>query len=126
MRRAAAVVLPSTYGEGVPRSLIEAAAAGTPIITTDMPGCRDTVVPEVSGFVCPPNAPDALARAMTALLDQPERINAMGYEGRMLALARFEQTHIVGHTIKVYAAALAGQTHEIRTINAQGVVNGEK
>jgi glycosyltransferase involved in cell wall biosynthesis len=126
MRRAAAVVLPSTYGEGVPRSLIEAAAAGTPIITTDMPGCRDTVVPEVSGFVCPPNAPDALAKAMSALLDQPERINAMGFEGRSLALARFEQTHIVGHTLKVYSAALAGQTHEIRTINAQGVVNGEK
>ena len=85
MRRAAAVVLPSTYGEGIPRSLIEAAAAGVPIITTDTPGCRDAVLAGASGFLCPANAPDALAAAMMELLSRPQLVRAMGAMGRRLA-----------------------------------------
>ena len=107
MRQAAAVVLPSTYGEGVPRSLIEAAAAGVPIITTDTPGCRDAVLSGASGFLCPANAPEELAAAMVKLLSRPELVRAMGAAGRRLALERFDQTHIVAQTLGVYAAALA-------------------
>ena len=107
MRQAAAVVLPSTYGEGVPRSLIEAAAAGVPIITTDTPGCRDALLPGASGFLCPANAPEELAAAMVKLLSRSELVRAMGATGRRLALERFDQSHIVAQTLGVYAAALA-------------------
>ena len=107
IRQAAAVVLPSTYGEGVPRSLIEAAAAGVPIITTDTPGCRDAVLSGASGFLCPANAPEELAAAMVKLLSRPELVRAMGAAGRRLALERFDQTHVVAQTLGVYAAALA-------------------
>ena len=107
MRRAAAVVLPSSYGEGVPRSLIEAAAAGVPIITTDTAGCRDTVVPGGSGFLCRANAPEELAVAMVELLSRPDLVRAMGATGRRLAVERFDQAHVVKETLEVYAAALA-------------------
>src|SRR5918996_1673514 len=85
MRAAAAVILPSYYREGVPRALIEAAAAGVPVITTDLPGCRDTVIDGGSGFLVPPRAPERLAAAMAELLLDPERIAAMGREARRLA-----------------------------------------
>ena len=107
MRRAAAVVLPSTYGEGIPRSLIEAAAAGVPIITTDTPGCRDAALAGASGFLCPANAPDALAAAMMELLSRPQLVRAMGAMGRRLAVERFDQRHIGAQTLGVCAAALA-------------------
>jgi len=108
MRRAAAVVLPSSYGEGVPRSLIEAAAAGAPIITTDTPGCRDTVRPGRSGFLCAPHMPQELAGAMLELLDHPSRIVAMGAEGRRLAVERFDKNRIIDEMLLVYTAALEG------------------
>ena len=107
MRHAAAVVLPSTYGEGVPRSLIEAAAAGTPIITTDTPGCRDTVLANESGFICRANAPEDLAAAMLELLQRPDLVRTMGMSARQVALERFDKVHIVRRTLEVYAAALA-------------------
>jgi glycosyltransferase involved in cell wall biosynthesis len=106
MRRAAAVVLPSSYGEGVPRSLTEAAAAGSPIITTDTPGCRDAVLPGASGFVCSAGAPQEIAAAMIELLRRPELVREMGARGRVLAVERFDQSHVVRRTLEVYAAAL--------------------
>ena len=53
------VCLPTTYGEGIPRALIEAAASGRPIVATDVPGCRDIVQNEYNGFLVPPNDPGA-------------------------------------------------------------------
>lgn len=106
MRTAAAVVLPSYYGEGVPRSLIEAAAAGAPIITTDMPGCRDAVVPGRSGLLCPPHDPDQLADAMISLLESPDSIVTMGREGRRLAVEKFDKRLIVDQTLAVYQHCL--------------------
>lgn len=105
MRCAAAVVLPSYYPEGVPRTLIEGAAAGAPIITTDMPGCRDTVLAARSGFLVPPRSPDRLAQAMKALLDDPERVLAMAAASRAHAAA-FDSRLIVEQTLKVYRDAL--------------------
>jgi len=111
MRSAAAVVLPSYYAEGVPRSLIEAAAAGTPVITTDTPGCRDAVIPDRSGFLCPPRAPQRLAEAMLALLDEPHRITTMGQGGRSLAVRRFDSRLVTERTLDVYACARAKRGH---------------
>jgi glycosyltransferase involved in cell wall biosynthesis len=105
MRSAAAVVLPSR-SEGVPRTLVEAAAAGAPIITTDTPGCRDTVIDQVSGFLCALNAPGELAEAMARLLDEPHRIIEMGRAGRELAVARFDRRIVIEETLKLYEQQL--------------------
>lgn len=76
------VVLPS-YREGVPRSLLEAAAMGRPIITTDAPGCRDTIVPGKSGFLCEPRNAVSLADCMAHMLDlSPDALAVMGHAGR--------------------------------------------
>jgi glycosyltransferase involved in cell wall biosynthesis len=101
MRAAAAVVLPSR-AEGVPRTLIEAAAAGAPIITTDTPGCRDTVIDRVSGFLCPLDAPAELAAAMERLLEEPHRIVEMGRASRQLAVARFDRRIVIEETVRLY------------------------
>jgi glycosyltransferase involved in cell wall biosynthesis len=105
MRAAAAVVLPSR-AEGVPRTLIEAAAAGAPIITTDTPGCRDTVIDRVSGFLCALDAPMELAAAMTRLLDQPRLIVEMGRASRQLAVARFDRRIVIEETVRLYEEQL--------------------
>ncbi len=70
-------VLPS-YREGTPRSALEAMATGRAIITTDTPGCRETVQDGENGFLVPPRDPDALAAAMEHFLKQPELIEKMG------------------------------------------------
>lgn len=120
MRAAAAVILPSYYAEGVPRALIEATAAGVPVITTDLPGCRDTVLDGRSGFLVPPRAPERLAAAMAALLRDPDRIAAMGREARRLAVSTFDRRLIVAQTLAVYERALAtgSRTTTIRPLPA--------
>ena len=69
------MVLPS-HREGTPRSVLEAMATGRPVITTDAPGCRETVEHEVNGFLVPPRDADALAAAMLRYLDAPASIEA--------------------------------------------------
>jgi glycosyltransferase involved in cell wall biosynthesis len=86
--------------------LIEAAAAGVPIITTDMPGCRDTVQPKQSGYLVPPRSPEALAEAMCELLANPERIRRMGEAGRRIAEKIFDSRLINVKTLAVYQDAL--------------------
>jgi glycosyltransferase involved in cell wall biosynthesis len=82
-------VLPS-YREGVPRSTQEAMAMARPVITTDVPGCRDTVVEGCNGFLVPPRDVDALASAMMRFIREPALIEQMGRESRRLAEARFD------------------------------------
>jgi glycosyltransferase involved in cell wall biosynthesis len=85
------VVLPS-YREGVPRTLLEAAAMGRPVITTDAPGCRDTVVHGQTGLMCRVADADDLAQQMLAWLAMPlaER-RAMGQRGRLRVEAEFDE-----------------------------------
>jgi glycosyltransferase involved in cell wall biosynthesis len=108
MQRCAAVIHPSYYPEGVPRSLIEAAAAGAPIITTDSPGCRDTVVPELSGLLCPAHSPEALAEAMSSIAADPARRERMGLEGRRLAVERFDQRIVLERLLEIYEGTSGG------------------
>lgn len=82
-------VLPS-YREGTPRSILEAMATGRPIITTDAPGCRETVEPGENGFRVPSRDVEALADAMTELLDHPDQLQSMGAASRRLAETRFD------------------------------------
>lgn len=82
-------VLPS-YREGTPRTVLEAMSMGRPIITTDAPGCRETVVPDVNGMLVPVKDSDALAGAMIKFLEQPNLIARMGTESRKLAEQKYD------------------------------------
>ena len=86
------VVLPSYYPEGLPRTLLEAAAMELPAITTNMPGCRDAVVDGQTGLLCAPRDAAALAAAMLRLADMPrESRAAMGAAARARVLAQFDE-----------------------------------
>jgi glycosyltransferase involved in cell wall biosynthesis len=82
-------VLPS-YREGLPRVNLEAMATGRAVISTDVPGCRETVVDGETGLLVPVRDAEALAEAMLSLARDPERARAMGAAGRRLCEARFE------------------------------------
>lgn len=82
-------VLPS-YREGVPRSTQEAMATGRPVITTDVPGCRETVEDGVNGYMIPVRDVDALAGAMCRFLAEPGLVASMGEASRRLAEERFD------------------------------------
>lgn len=89
LRQTSVYVLPS-YREGVPRSTQEAMAMARPVITTDAPGCRETVVPGVNGFLVPPRDAQVLAEAMERFIHEPDLIVRMGQESRRLAEERFD------------------------------------
>ena len=82
-------VLPS-YREGVPRSTQEAMAIGRAVITTDVPGCRETVVDGVNGFLVKKWNPQALAEKMIYFIENPEEIKKMGYESYKIAQDKFD------------------------------------
>lgn len=82
-------VLPS-YREGVPRSTQEAMAMGRPIITTDVPGCRETVVNGINGYIVPARDVLALAKAMLRFVQKPDLITSMGLESRRMAEEHFD------------------------------------
>lgn len=86
---ASVFVLPS-YQEGLPRSTQEAMAMGRAIITTDTPGCRETVIEGVNGFMVPVRNPEALAQAMLRFIAQPSLIPQMGAESRRMAEEKFD------------------------------------
>lgn len=90
LAQASVFVLPSYYREGVPRSIQEAMAMARPVITTDAPGCRETVIPEVNGFLVPVRDVDALVSAMERFILEPDLIEKMGRESRRLAEKRFD------------------------------------
>jgi glycosyltransferase involved in cell wall biosynthesis len=83
-------VLPSYYREGIPRTNLEALAAGLPIITTDWVGCRETVIHEHNGFLVPPRDTNVLADCMQRYLDDPSLLARHGRESRALAETRFD------------------------------------
>lgn len=82
-------VLPS-YREGVPRSTQEAMAIGRPVITTDVPGCRDTVIDGVNGFLVPKWNPQALAEKMIYFIEHPEQVRMMGDQSHKIAIEKFD------------------------------------
>lgn len=95
------VVLPS-YREGLPKVLIEAAATGRAVVTTDVPGCRDAIDPGNTGVLVPPRDATALADAIEALLLDPVGCSAMGRAGRALAESAFDQRQVVARHIDIY------------------------
>ncbi len=87
---ASVYVLPSYYREGTPRSILEAMAVGRAIITADAPGCRETVIDGVNGFLVPPRSVDALYGAMKRFVDDPQLAARMGAESRKIAERRYD------------------------------------
>jgi glycosyltransferase involved in cell wall biosynthesis len=100
------IVLPTKYGEGVPRSLVEGAAAGRALVATDLPGCREVVVPGVTGILVPPGDPSALADALQELLQEPNLRRRMGQAARERAEAMFSAQRVNSETLSLYHSLL--------------------
>ncbi|MBB1603852.1 glycosyltransferase family 4 protein [Variovorax sp. UMC13] len=98
---ASVVVLPS-YREGLPKVLIEAAACGRPVITTDVPGCRDAILSGITGLLVPVRDAAALASALEILINAPDVREKMGIAGRKLAEEVFDLTGVVDAHLDLY------------------------
>ena len=94
-------VLPSYYREGVPRSTQEAMAIGRAVITTDVPGCRETVVDGVNGFLVGKWDPEALAEKMIYFIENPEQIAIMGNESYKIAQEKFDAEKVNQRLLKM-------------------------
>ena len=105
-RRAAIAVLPSTYGEGVPKALLEAAACARPIVATDVPGCREVIRQGETGILVRPHDVGALADAIATLAGDPARRSAMGRAGRALVEHDFAEEIVARETLALYRGAL--------------------
>lgn len=106
LSQASVVCLPSYYGEGVPKVLIEAMACARPIVTTDMPGCRDLVQSGKNGMLVRPKDPVGLTNALMRLMLDRSLCQQMGLEGRRIAEKEYSITRVVEETISVYGELL--------------------
>lgn len=100
------VVLPS-YREGLPKGLIEAAACGLPLVTTDVPGCRQVVTNGIDGLTVPARDARALAEAIARLQDDPHLARRLGAAARVKVLAEFDERIVIERTRAVYGELLA-------------------
>ncbi len=98
--------LPSRGGEGLPRTLLEAAACGRAIVTTDVPGCRTLVRDGVEGFLVPPNDAAALGVALLSLAQDPEQVARMGEAARARILDGFTERDVMNDVKRLYASML--------------------
>lgn len=101
------VCLPSYYGEGVPKVLIEAASCGRPIVTTDSPGCREIVKDGVNGFLVPIKNAQAVAERLKELINSPELRKEMGINGRKMVQKEFSLDKVNQETLHVYKELLS-------------------
>jgi glycosyltransferase involved in cell wall biosynthesis len=99
---------PSIYGEGIPKTVLEAAACGKPVVTTDMPGCRETVTDGITGFLVPPADPDAVADKLRLLAEDAALRRRLGAAARLKVLDEFADARIVAETLAVYDRAVGG------------------
>lgn len=105
MREASVFVLPS-YREGLPQVLVEAGAAGKPVVATDVPGCREVVRHGENGLLVPPRDPQATADAVARLLGDAALREEMGRRGREIAVREFSHEAVVRQTLEVYEELL--------------------
>jgi glycosyltransferase involved in cell wall biosynthesis len=109
-KKAHIAVLPSRGGEGIPMSLMEAAACGRPLIATDVPGCREIARPGVNALLVPPDDPLPLADAIETLMKDPSLRLRFGRAGRQLAVNEFSSARIGREIVALYARLLGGGT----------------
>ena len=105
--------LPTSYREGLPKSLLEAAASGRPVITCDIPGCLELVEDNVNGLVVPVNNVFALVDAIEQLILDPEKRSRLGLSGRRIVEKYFSEEVIAEQTMKLY-----GELEEKASIKA--------
>lgn len=96
------VTMPSYYGEGVPKVLIEASACGRPIVTTDNPGCRDSILPEITGLLIPVKDSYALATAITRLINNKRLRIEMGLNAREFSVRSFDLKNVIAKHLSIY------------------------
>lgn len=118
MRQCHVVCLPSKYGEGVPRVLIEAAATGRAIVTTDIPGCREIVRNDENGILVPPGDVEALSEALKRVLRDDALRRRFGTAGRKIAEHDFAIDSVVGKTFNIYRALLDADFSDNETTGA--------
>jgi glycosyltransferase involved in cell wall biosynthesis len=106
---ASVFVLPTTYPEGTPKVLLEAAACSRPIVATDAPGCREIVRSGVNGLLVPPRDHPALVRAIEQLLDDPRLRATFGQAGRDIAVREFREELVIEQMMDVYRDLLVGR-----------------
>lgn len=102
LKKADVIVLPSYYREGIPLSLLEGAAMGMPIITTDSTGCREVVEDGINGYLVPIKDSTKLASAMEKFIVNPDLISRMGKASRRMAIQRFDSKKVVKGILKYY------------------------
>ncbi len=108
--QASIVCLPS-YREGMPKCLLEAAAAGCAVVTTDTVGCREAILPDVTGFLVPVGDVEALKNALYFLMDNKDLREKFGCSGRELAINKFGLDLVIKSTLSIYTDLLS---HEKR------------
>ena len=106
--QASIVCLPSFYREGVPKTLIEAAACGLPILTSDTPGCREVVRQGENGLLIPARDAEALAEALQKLIQSPDLRRSMGICSRSIAEKEFSLDLVISQTLSFYQACQNG------------------
>lgn len=99
------VALPS-MGEGLSKALLEAAACGRPIVATDVPGCKEVVIPGVTGYLVPPGDPALLAEKLERLIVDPELRREMGQSGRRLVEENFADEIVNGQFFEIYRSLI--------------------
>ena len=103
--KAAIVCLPS-YREGMPKALLEAAAAGCAVVTTDVTGCREAILPGITGDLVPARDPEKLSQALLLLIENRLKRGAYGTAGQVFAAEHFSIDSVVAKTMKIYEELL--------------------
>jgi glycosyltransferase involved in cell wall biosynthesis len=106
LRQAAIVCLPS-YREGLPKALLEAASCARPIVTFDVPGCREVVRDGDNGLLVPFKDIESLTKALATLISDPDLRERMGKAGREKVLSEFSQEQVAEETVRVWREVLA-------------------
>ncbi len=100
------VVLPTFYGEGLPRILLEAGACARPVVATTIPGCQEIIRDGDNGYLVPPKDPDALGKAIRTLIEDPILRRSMGERGRHRVVSEFSTERVARQTLQVYEELL--------------------
>lgn len=106
--QASVICLPSYYREGLPKTLIEAAACGRPIVTTNLPGCREIVRHGENGLLVEPRDVSGVVEALKYLLQNPKIRKKMGATGRKIAEENYSSEHIIPQITAVYKSCIEG------------------
>ena len=95
-------ILPSYYAEGIPKVLLEAAASGCAVITTEHPGCRDAIIPGKTGMLIPPRDISSLINALVNMVSDRDLIESMGKAGRLMAEQKFCVSKVIENHYALY------------------------